>query len=123
MSDVASSVGMEPVSAVARLVTGVGMEEKHSGRRRRRMAVIVVVGASVEAAGVGWQKVVEDQPGPCPFPACKDHLQLGLCGGHRSQFGPGRMSCRERKMPAPGSGRRSSHGCTGSGMQGWATSP
>jgi len=119
---VASPVGTEPASSGARSAIDVGTEEKHS-RRRKRMARAVVVVVAVVAAGVGWQRAVEDQLGLCPFLACKDHPGLDSYREHRCRFELGRRSYRERRTPALESERGLSRDCGVSEVQARATSP
>jgi len=116
---VASSAETEPASSDARLAIGVEMGVKHSTMRRRMETVVVAVVVAA-AAAAEWQKVVEDQPEPCPFP---NHLRLDSYMGHRCLFELGRTNYRERRMPAPECGRSSNQGCGVSEGRGQATSP
>jgi len=82
-----------------------------------------VVVAMVAAAGAERQKVVEDQPEPCPFPARRNHLVLDSYKEHRCRFELGRRSYHERRMLAPAYGRSSNQGCGVPEGRGQATSP
>ena len=118
-NDVALSAATEPVSSRVHLVIGVEMGVKHSmmGRRMETIVVVVVV-ATVAAAE--WQKVMEDQPKPCPSP---DHLGPDLYMGHQCLFELRRMSYCKRRILAPEYGRSLNQDCRVSLVWGQATSP
>ena len=114
-----SSAGVGVVSPDARLVTDVGMEERHSRRRKARVVVMVIV----VVARAGWRRAVEGQLEPCSCPACKGRPWLDQFGVDRYRFGLGRRSCLERRRPAPESGRNSNRDYRVCEVRGWATSP
>ena len=109
-------VEAEPVSSNTQWVIVIRMWEK-CWKRKKIVRVVVLL---VVVAGMRRWKVVEDQPGPHPLPACRGHLALGSYRGHQCQFELKRMSYHKRRRPAPESGKGLNQGCRVPEVQAWS---